>query len=56
MEGYKVKIEIINEEGNAIGTITIGCETVKLLSELHGVSVLDKAYKELLDEVFPDKK
>lgn len=51
MKNCKVKMEIVDNEGKVIGTVTIECETIKVLNELHGVSGLDDAYNQLLLEI-----
>ena len=49
-QGLKVKMQIIDSEDNVIGSTTIDCETIKMLSEFHNVSALDEAYNMLLNE------
>ena len=48
MKNCKVKMEIIDKEGNVIGTTIIECETIKTLKEYHFISALDEAYNQLL--------
>lgn len=51
MKNSKVKMEIIDNEGKVIGTTTIECKTIKEVGELHGISMLDEAYNQLLSEI-----
>ena len=51
MENCKVKMEIVDNEGKVIGTTTIECKTIKEVGELHGISMLDEVYNQLLSEI-----
>lgn len=52
---YRVKMEIIDNEDKTVATMTIDCDLVKALSNLHDVSALDEAYSILMEKITSKK-
>lgn len=51
MKNYKLKMEIIDENNNSVGTATITCKTIQNMIELHNISTIDETYNQLLQEI-----
>ena len=50
MENYKLKMELIDDEGRVVSSVIIDCSQIKTLDKSFGINALDEVYNVLLND------